>query len=337
MWITFVFEVILVVILGFFGVLGNRLLIRMFSNTDTKLNFHKLMIALAIYDTIYILLCIIAFTVPEIFKDYKTEGYHFYIAPSCIPMMQVALTGSVYCTVCISLERYLTVCHPFFIAGKNWSAKRYIIPIVLFSLFYNAPHFFDFRTTKYMTPRDTNVSNVSQGYPCWNESFIAEKDDLPCLYNPMPNPYLQNETYNSGKNNNRRINETAKPKQFQYKVELTVLRKNKYYYTIYIIGLNFVFNGFLPFALIITMNTLLYKQLKIIVNSESYRSARSMSTATISFRHQSVIEDSIAGQRHENKRMKYSEAMMTKVTIIIAFVFIIFHLIKWIPNIYELI
>ena len=340
MWITFVFEVILVVIFGFIGILGNCLLILLFSNTERKLNFHKLMIALAVYDTIYILLCMIAFVVPELFTDYKTEGYHFYIAPRCVPMMQVALTGSVYFTVCISLERYLTVCHPFFIAGKNWSAKRYIIPIVLFSLFYNAPHFFEFRTIKYIAPQGnncTNVSNVREAYHSWNKSLAVEKDALLCLNNSMANLQLQNETYNSGENNSARWIETTNPKKIQYKVELTVLRKNKYYYTIYIIGLNFVFNGLIPFSLIITMNTLLYSQLKIIVNSQSYRSSRFMSAASSHILNQSLVEDNIAGQSNENKRIKYSEVMMSKVTIIIAFVFIIFHSIKWIPNIYELI
>ena len=115
-----------------------------------------------------------------------------------------------------------------------------------------------------------------------------------------------------------------------------MLRKNKYYYTIYIIGLNFVFNGLVPFALIITMNTLLYKELKIIVKSQSYRSSRSMSAASSHIRNQSIIEDSQAVQSNENKRIKYSEVMMSKVTIIIAFMFIVFHSIKWIPNIYEL-
>jgi hypothetical protein len=135
-----------VAIAGCFGIVGNCLLIRLFMKSDAKLNFHRLMITLAIYDTIYVALCMIVFAVPGVFEGYKQGGYHFYVVPKAVPVIQIALTGSVYCTVAISLERYLTVCHPFYIAGNKWSAKRYIIPILIFSLLYNTSRFFEMRT-----------------------------------------------------------------------------------------------------------------------------------------------------------------------------------------------
>ena len=54
--IEFVFEVVLVIIFGSFGVIGNILLIKRFVYTEQKVNFHKLMITLAVYDTLYIVL-----------------------------------------------------------------------------------------------------------------------------------------------------------------------------------------------------------------------------------------------------------------------------------------
>ena len=86
--------------------------------------------------------------------------------------------------------------------------------------------------------------------------------------------------------------------KFQYEVELSMLRKNKYYYTIYIVGLNFVFNGILPFSLIIVMNALLYKQLKLNVNIEP-DIGRRVSTAPSPFRSQSFLENS---SNHTNSR-----------------------------------
>ena len=146
MWTKFVFEVILLLIVGLIGIIGNVLLIKMFLKIEAKLNFHLLMITLAIYDTLYITLCALVFSIPELFQDYSNNGTHLYIVPIAIPIIQVALTGSVYCTIAISLERYLTVCHPFYLASKRWSAKRYIIPIMVFSLVYNAPRFLEMRT-----------------------------------------------------------------------------------------------------------------------------------------------------------------------------------------------
>ena len=130
--IEFVFEVVLVIIFGSFGVIGNILLIKHFVNTEPKVNFHKLMITLAVYDTLYIVLCFVAFSIKELSEDYTKMGFHQHIAPKAVPLIQVTLTGSVYCTLCISLERYLTVCHPFYVASHKWPAKRLIIPIVIF-------------------------------------------------------------------------------------------------------------------------------------------------------------------------------------------------------------
>ena len=333
MWIKFVFETVLIIVFGFVGILGNCLLIGLFFKKDTKVNFHKLMIGLAIYDVIYILLSIIMFSVPEIFEDYKTEGYHFYVIPKIIPMLQTALTGSVYFTVCISLERYLIVCHPFYIASKNWSAKRYIIPIVTFSLLYNSIRFFELHTSKHLVPQYNCTRNNLDYYPCYNETLTAEEDGLICLNDSstsVNNLQSQNQRHINESNHTQR-SETLQPMRFQYQVELTTLRKDKYYYTIYIIALNFVFNGILPFTSIITMNILLYKQLKIKVNNHPHLS-RSIKRDTLC----EVINKELLKRGIDNKRMERSDVMMSKVTITIAFMFVIFHSIKWIPNTYEL-
>ena len=41
----------------------------------------------------------------------------------------------------VAIERYITVCHPFFKLSHNWSPKKYIIPILIFSVAYNIPKF----------------------------------------------------------------------------------------------------------------------------------------------------------------------------------------------------
>merc|ERR1712061_396168 len=56
------------------------------------------------------------------------------------------MTGSLYCQIGFTIERYLVVCHPFYTVAKQWSVKRYIIPLVTFSIFYNLPKFFELDT-----------------------------------------------------------------------------------------------------------------------------------------------------------------------------------------------
>ena len=57
-------------------------------------------------------------------------------------------------------ERYLIVCHPFYTVSHRWSAKRYIIPIMLWSFCYNLPKFFEL----YTTFEASKVNQTGRGY-----------------------------------------------------------------------------------------------------------------------------------------------------------------------------
>ena len=331
----FVFEVVLVMISGVFGITGNILLIRLFMNSEVKLNFHKLMITTAIYDTIYIALSILVFSVPELFEDYRKNGLHAYVVPAAIPILQVALTGSVYCTVAISIERYLTVCHPFYIASKRWSLKRYIIPIILFSVLYNVSRFFEMTTE--CIEFETEISDNTTIYTHGNSIPFTQTHDKSNL---SINDSSENFNVTALSNGN----ESDHQEKFHCKIKLTDIRQNSYYYSIYIIGLNFVFNGFIPFALIIVLNTLLYKQLKLIVSGAPFISY-SLPASTLQIQLQIQQRNLNIGENvgngiqsnNKQKRIRANEMILARVSILIVIVFIVCHSVRWIPNIYELI
>ena len=131
----FVFEVVLLTIVGIAGMVGNTAAIILFSRLRNQLKFHRLMMMLSTFDGLYILLSIVLFALPVISTTYMTSGAHYYVLPRALPVAQIALTGSIYSTLAITIERYLIVCHPFFTVSHKWSAKRYIIPIVAFTKF----------------------------------------------------------------------------------------------------------------------------------------------------------------------------------------------------------
>ena len=227
----YVIEVFLLTTVGSFGILGNCWLIGMFGRLQDKLNFHQLMMTLAVYDNLYIVLSILIFSVPEMFDVYKKDGYHFYIAPKALAVMQMSLTGSVYCTVSISIERYLTVCHPFYISAKRWSSKRYIIPIVMFSVLYNVSRFFELRT-EYVGSKDQsiqipeNLQNIDDRHNNLNDNNRTYLNNVTYTY---PNLLLVDEIFISNKSGNEQANNET----YNYTLELTVMRRNKYYYSIY--------------------------------------------------------------------------------------------------------
>ena len=77
------------------------------------------MMLLSVYDTMYVLISFLLFAVPVMSKDWHA-GMHAIVFPKVYPLAQIALTGSVYSIVAITVERYLIVCHPFFTVQVRW-------------------------------------------------------------------------------------------------------------------------------------------------------------------------------------------------------------------------
>ncbi len=54
--------------------------------------------------------------------DY-VQNVKLYLLPYLLPIIHVALVGSIYSTVALALERYITVCHPF--ARYRYAVRMY--------------------------------------------------------------------------------------------------------------------------------------------------------------------------------------------------------------------
>ncbi len=106
-------------------------------------NFHALMVTLAAFDLCYICVSAFIFSLPQFAPGFNTTFAYTHTLPFVLPLAQIGLTGSIYLTCAVTLERYFTVCHPFYRFNHAWSSWVYIVPIVVFAFAYNAPKFFE--------------------------------------------------------------------------------------------------------------------------------------------------------------------------------------------------
>ena len=59
-----------------------------------------------------------------------------HLAPFLVPITQMALSGSVYTTVALTVERYISVVVPFFRQRHNLKAWVFILPVAIFVIAY---------------------------------------------------------------------------------------------------------------------------------------------------------------------------------------------------------
>lgn len=134
-----------IIIVAWLGLMGNILCIFLFLLKKLKLNqtFTNLLIWLAVIDSIFLVLVVFVFALPELNITYK-QWIFPYMLPSVLPLTSIALTASVYTVVALTIERYLHLTKP------QWSNKGsffgYILPVLVFSTCYNFPKFFEFTT-----------------------------------------------------------------------------------------------------------------------------------------------------------------------------------------------
>ena len=141
--------------------------------------FFILDLGLASFDSILILTSILMFGLPAVhayttwFSDYFYNVFP-YITPVVYPVGMIAQTGSVYLTMCVTVERYVAVCLPLRarVICTFGRARAYVAIIGMFALFYNLPRFWEVtHVTKNIREHDINTT--------WNYNItLVEPTDL---------------------------------------------------------------------------------------------------------------------------------------------------------------
>ncbi|XP_059480856.1 FMRFamide receptor [Neocloeon triangulifer] len=165
----FLVKGVLLGLVSLMGILGNVLTMVILSRPQMRSSINCLLVGLARCDAALLVAAILIFSLPSV-ATYTgcLPHYMYYVYPSIArivyPMGLIAQTGSVYLTLTVTLERYVAVCHPLRARSlcTYGRARIYVVLIIVFSVLYNLPRFFEVeRVTGTLPPYNTTIYMVS--------------------------------------------------------------------------------------------------------------------------------------------------------------------------------
>ena len=94
------------------GILGNLVTTSILQSPsmDMKKSFRHILIMLAVFDTLFCLLAALTFSLPLISQDWRLWVLPLLL-PWFLPGLQISLNGSIWSTVMVAIERYVSVAH----------------------------------------------------------------------------------------------------------------------------------------------------------------------------------------------------------------------------------
>ena len=130
------------VIIVFFGVMGNiSCLLVLVQRLFRKKIFYNLLMVMAGFDTLFI----VSYGVKIGYQSMACrENFIKEVGRITYLFLNVGLTGSIYTTVAVSIERYLNICSPSYHKQCYNRIWIYIIFILIVTLTFNVPIFFEY-------------------------------------------------------------------------------------------------------------------------------------------------------------------------------------------------
>jgi len=133
-------------IVGLLGLIGNvtSIIVLFRKDMELKRDFMHILVTLICFDILCIVFNLMIFGFPRLWESYEQKVWP-YIIPTVLPLAQIALTGSIYSTLALAIERYISVCHPHYVGYQNCGIMS-IAGLILFSVLFNTGRFLEFET-----------------------------------------------------------------------------------------------------------------------------------------------------------------------------------------------
>ncbi|TRY77947.1 hypothetical protein TCAL_09774 [Tigriopus californicus] len=301
----FYIEGLSIAIVGTFGLVINGVAIFLLTRQKTLRTFHVLLVTLTMFDFLHIILSIACFSLPKLSPWYRNHVLIFII-PYLIPCAQITLASSSFSTVGLTIERYISVCWPYFCYRFRIRASYFIVPVITFSILYNVPRFFEWRT----------VSEVVE-IPCQQRIFVTNDTNL-----------VPGEVFLATDENILDSNCT----DFVTNISLQArsLRKHPLYIAVYINWMNFIINLLIPIVGLIYLNCAIYRNMPRIRQFQ----APSAPSGSCKRRTSYVVESEAARQQREQEQER--DTRYTRASILMVIVFLLCHGPRFATNVMEL-
>ncbi|CAB4054099.1 unnamed protein product [Lepeophtheirus salmonis] len=235
--------------------------------------FHQPLKLMAVYDLIVVIGCSFLYCLPNLWS-YYTYSIYPIILPWLLPIVQIAMMSSVYCTIVMSFERYIRICHlcqmrdSSYITQENF--RFYLLSVIIMPVVFYIPKFFEIRakpvTVSYPIP--ISCSNYVRYMKTGMDEGISKQsltndenlEVISKLWKFPPNCTKFNFSMDPFSNESMIRNITGYSTQLR--LEATPMRENVLYYRIYFIGLNTIFASILPLASLLFLNVSTVKALR---------------------------------------------------------------------------
>lgn len=127
------------------GVIGNTMAMIVLTRRTMYTSTNIFLTALAIWDTMVLLVCVLLISLQELFRPFKEQVFP-YVVIYAYPIALAAQTATVWLTVSFTVERYIAVCHPLRAASMCTipRARTVVLLISVVSILYNVPRWFEY-------------------------------------------------------------------------------------------------------------------------------------------------------------------------------------------------
>ncbi|XP_023337012.1 FMRFamide receptor [Eurytemora carolleeae] len=134
------------------GILGNLLSILVLVLKETRNCFNQLLIALNIFDSLFLVFAILEGLRTDFNQIYLAITSQYFLNFVHYPLLRICMCASIFLIIGVAVERYLAVCRPHHyreLQVQNYRAFIYIVPSALAAIGLNFPRFLEITTADY--------------------------------------------------------------------------------------------------------------------------------------------------------------------------------------------